>query len=500
MPFLPFLTADPLCRRQRIPCFGSERKLMVFSSLLFLFVFLSISMAVYLLVPARNRNMVLLISSLIFYAWGGPRYLLLLLGETLISYLCAIGIEKSHRQSQSKMWIWIECVSLLGLLAIFKYLPLIGQTLQTLTGWPAFIPGIVLPIGISFYTFQLLSYVIDVYRKEVRAQYSYWKLLLYSSLFHQCIAGPIVRYKTVADEIDNHSVTINDVYAGIRRFSIGLAKKAVLANGMGALADQLAPIDGGALASASALSVWAGLFCYMLQIYLDFSAYSDMAVGMGRMVGFHYLENFNYPYQAKSVQDFWRRWHISLSTFFRDYVYIPLGGSRGTTLVYVRNMITVWFLTGLWHGASWNYVLWGLYYLCFLLLERFVIRQRIPSGWNRLYTLSVVFFGWILFRYEDLGVLTTAFAGMFGFTQGGWFSWSAWSEILSNCFLIAAGVIACTDLGVKLEKVLSITANKNSVCFALYCLDQLLLPVLLLLISVLALIGNVYNPFLYFQF
>lgn len=477
-----------------------RKEVMVFSSLVFLFVFLSISMGIYILVPPRFRNTVLLVSSLIFYAWGGPVYLLLLLGETWISYFCALMIGRTRNPSKRKFWMVVECAGLLGLLAFFKYTPLLATTLKFMTGFPEFIPDIVLPIGISFYTFQLLSYVIDVYRKDVTAQKSYAKLLLYSSLFHQCIAGPIVRYRTVQDEIDNRHVNWNDIYAGIRRFSIGMAKKAILANGVAAVADSLASTDPSALSQTPAIGIWIGLLAYMLQIYLDFSAYSDMAIGMGRMVGFHYLENFNYPYLAVSVKDFWRRWHISLSSFFRDYIYIPLGGNRGGTLIYIRNMITVWFLTGLWHGASWNYVLWGLYYLCFLLLERFVIKERIPHGLNRIYTLSVVFFGWILFRYEDMSTLGLVFSGMFGLSQAGFFNWSAWSMILSNIFLIAAAVIGCTSLSVWLERLLAVGAKRNGFVFALYTAEQALLPIVLLGLSFLFLIGDVYNPFLYFQF
>lgn len=473
---------------------------MVFSSLLFLFVFLSISMGVYLVVPQKKRNTVLLVSSLIFYSWGGPRYLFLLLGETVISWICAIKISQTRKQNKKKLWMVVECVSLLGLLAIFKYTPLFASTMQTLSGWPESIPNIVLPIGISFYTFQLLSYVIDVYRGEVSAQRSYAKLLLYSSLFHQCIAGPIVRYKTVAGEIDHRSVNTNDIYAGIRRFSIGLAKKAILANGVATVADTLASTDASVLSTTPAIGIWFGLFAYMLQIYLDFSAYSDMAIGMGRMVGFHYLENFNYPYMASSVQDFWRRWHISLSSFFRDYVYIPLGGNRHGTLNYVRNMIVVWFLTGLWHGASWNYVLWGLYYLCFLLMEKFVFHNNMKSGWNHVYTLAVVFFGWMIFRYENMGTFWIALKGLFGLNGAGFFNWSAWSTILSNIFLLIAGVIGSTSLGAMLEQILKGAARSNKIVFGVYTVEQCLLPVVLLGLSFLALIGNVYNPFLYFQF
>lgn len=471
---------------------------MVFSSLLFVFAFLALNLLVYWLVPNKYRNGVLLGFSLVFYAWGGPRYLLLLLGETLISWFCALGISNSKTHASKKTFMIAECVALLGLLAIFKYLGFILGNVQALTGWPASVPQIVLPIGISFYTFQLLSYVIDVYNGKVKAQPKYWKLLLYSSLFHQCIAGPIVRYATVADEIDNRTVSFNDVYYGIRRFSIGLAKKAILANGCAAVADTL--LVDGSLQGQPVLAYWLGMFAFMLQIYLDFSAYSDMAIGMGRMVGFHYLENFNYPYMAASVQDFWRRWHISLSSFFRDYVYIPLGGSRGSTLVYVRNMIVVWFLTGMWHGASWNYILWGLYYLCFLLLEKFVIKQRIPSGWNRLYTLTVVLFGWTIFKFESLADLGTVLAGMFGIGASGFGSAAVLTVFLSNIFLLIVSVIACTNIGTMLHNLNYNLGKSNGFCFWLYNIGQTLTPAFLLGISTLALIGNSYNPFLYFQF
>lgn len=473
---------------------------MIFSSLLFIFVFLSLNLFVYNLVPKKYRNTVLLGFSLVFYAWGGPRYLLLLLGETAISWLMGIKISNAKKSNKNpKLWMIVDIVCLLGLLGIFKYL---GFFMNTFNGWFGLnldVPEIVLPIGISFYTFQLLSYVIDVYKGEVEAQQDFSKLLLYSSLFHQCIAGPIVRYQTIAEEIDDRKVSADDIYYGIRRFSIGLAKKAILANGVAKVADALASTDPQLLSTTSALGIWFGLLCYMLQIYLDFSAYSDMAIGMGRMIGFHYLENFNYPYKAKTVQDFWRRWHISLSTFFRDYVYIPLGGNRGGTWVYVRNMVTVWFLTGMWHGASWNYICWGLYYLVFLLLEKFVIKERIPSGWNRIYTLSVIFFGWMIFRYENMSTLLLAFKGLFGF-NGGFASAENITMILSNIFLIAIACIGCTDLAVLLNNVAYRLAQDNKIVFITYCGFETMLPALLVFFSAVALIGNAYNPFLYFQF
>ena len=473
---------------------------MVFSSLIFLFVFLVLNLTIYLLVNDRHKNKVLLVFSLIFYAWGGPKYLLLLVGETFASWFFALQIQDSRDDRSRKLYMAGECIVLLGLLGYFKYAVFFLENFQALFGIPEVIPNIVLPIGISFYTFQLLSYVVDVYRGEIHAQPAFWKLLLYSSLFHQCIAGPIVRYETVANEIDNRKVTQTDIYVGMRRFCIGLAKKSILANSCAAVADSLILPGSNALAAQSTLGLWLGISAYMLQIYLDFSAYSDMAIGMGRMVGFRYLENFNYPYIAKSVQDFWRRWHISLSTFFRDYVYIPLGGSRCSTVKYIRNMAVVWFLTGMWHGASWNYILWGIYYLVFLLLERFVIKDRIPGALKYVYTLLVVFFGWVIFKFENLGELGTAFAGLFGIGTNGFIGMDVSTLFLSNIFLLAFSVIACTPLGKMIRQSLLRYGSSNKVAFTVFNITELIVPPLLLILSVLALIGNSYNPFLYFQF
>lgn len=467
---------------------------MVFSSLIFVFAFLFPSLLVYWIVPPKWRNGVLLISSLIFYAWGGLQYVLLLLFEAAISWFCALKI--AHHRKQKRNYMILEVICLLGLLGIFKYLGFVLSNVQFFTGWPGEIPQIVLPLGISFYTFQLLSYVLDVYNGQVKAQSKYWKLLLYCSLFHQCIAGPIVRYSTVAYEIDHRHVTIGDLTKGIRRFSIGLAKKAILANGCALIANNALP----SVANQPFLAYWLSMLAFMLQLYLDFSAYSDMAIGMGWMVGFHYLENFNYPYQAKSVQDFWRRWHISLSTFFRDYVYIPLGGSRAGPWIYIRNMVTVWFLTGLWHGASWNFIFWGLYYLVFLLLERFVIQERIPKGWNIVYTLSVVFIGTTIFRFENLDELWTVLKGLIGIGISGFSSAAVIGVLVSNLFLLIASIIGCTEFSVYIRRIFAALSRQNKVIWVLYLIEEALLPVLLLILSTLALVGNAYNPFLYFQF
>ena len=473
---------------------------MVFSSLVFLFLFLAIHLFVYHMVDEKYRNAVLLVSSLIFYSWGGPRYLVLLMGNTLASWGFALLIERSDSPGGRKLWLVAECVVLLGVLGIFKYLGFFCANFQAIFGVPELIPEIVLPIGISFYTFQLISYVVDVYRGEIDAQPSYWKLLLYSSLFHQCIAGPIVRYQTVAEQIDERRPTKNDIYYGVRRFSIGLAKKAVLANSCAAVADTLLPIGDASLATQTTTGYWLGMLFFGLQIYLDFSAYSDMAIGMGRMVGFRYLENFNYPYQAVSIQDFWRRWHISLSSFFRDYVYIPLGGSRCSKAKYVRNIFIVWFLTGMWHGASWNYILWGLYFAVFLLLEKFVIQGRMPRIVGHVYALVVVYFGWVLFKFENFAELGMVLAGMFGLAGGGFTGLEVHTLFMQNIFLMLFCFIACTELGKRLHKALFDAAQRNDVALTIYGITEAITPVILLIIAVAALAGASYNPFIYFQF
>ena len=473
---------------------------MVFSSLVFLFVFLSIHLIVYAVVPRRYRNAVLLISSLIFYSWGGPQYLLLLIGDTFASWLFARLIQRAETDSARRLFLVLECVALLGVLCVFKYLGFILGNVQALFGVPELIPQIILPIGISFYTFQLISYVVDVYRGEINAQQSFWKLLLYSSLFHQCIAGPIVRYETVQDEIDDRRPSRTDIYYGVRRFSIGLAKKAVLANSCAAVADTLLPIGTGGVFTQVTTGYWLGMAFFMLQIYLDFSAYSDMAIGMGRMIGFHYLENFNYPYQATSVRDFWRRWHISLSSFFRDYVYIPLGGSRCSRAKYVRNIFIVWFLTGMWHGASWNYILWGLYFALFLLLEKFVIKDRLPKVLAHVYALVVIYFGWILFHFESFAEMGSVAMGVLGLAGNGFTSLEVHTLFLQNIFLLVFCCIACTELGKRLHSRLFQAARRNTAALAAYSFLEAVTPPILLLIGVIALAGASYNPFIYFQF
>ena len=489
---------------------------MVFSSLFFIFAFLVLCYGIYLFAPTvKARNTVLLVFSLIFYAWGGPPLVLLLCLETLVCYLGALlihtGNPTPHRPADPlfrKTALAVTVGLCLGLLVLYKYTGFFTDSFCALFGLENLIPKVALPIGISFYTFQLISYVVDVYRKETPPQRSYGKLLLYAALFHQCIAGPIVRYVDVAREIDRRTVSLDETFSGMLRFTVGLGKKAVLANTCATVADTVLNPDKLMAGQVSSLGVFLGITAYMLQIYLDFSAYSDMAIGMGRMIGFHFKENFNYPYAADSVTDFWRRWHISLSSFFRDYVYIPLGGNRCSKGRHILNLLVVWALTGFWHGASWNFILWGLYFALFLILEKYILRWQKHGGaltvhFRRLYTLIVVWFGWLLFRFDDMSLMGHALKSLFGFTQG-FNGDNAHYTLKSYLFILLVAMIACSPIVPFLSKRLTAAAEKDSavggLARAVTNTVAVAAPVALLILSALALVGDSYNPFLYFRF
>lgn len=478
---------------------------MVFSSLLFIYLFFAVTMFVYCYVGTiEKKNVVLLVSSLIFYAWGGPKYLILLLIMALISWFSALQIYRFRKRIFIKrIWLVTGIGLQLILLGYFKYAGFILENIKRIAGVPEVVPEIILPIGISFYTFQLISYVADVYREDVKPQKKYWLILLYCSLFHQCIAGPIVRYKDVAREIEHRKPKIPEIGRGINRFTIGLVKKAVFANSCAQIADKMLPQAIMQFNSVPALGLWLGALMYMLQIYLDFSAYSDMAIGMGLMVGFHYKENFNYPYISDTVTEFWRRWHISLSSFFRDYVYIPLGGNRKGSKRTIFNLFVVWALTGLWHGASWNFVFWGLYYFVFLVLEKKVLLEKmknLPKIAGHIYTLVVVYFGWIIFKFTDMSRIGLMLKGLLGLNHNGFVNLDVAMTLKNNIFFIIAAIIACTPLPVKIYKRMC-RQCKVSVFFKyLRRVIEIAGPVFLLLLATTALVGNSYNPFLYFQF
>lgn len=475
---------------------------MVFSSLFFLFFFLVLCMGMlFAFRTTRAQNIVLLTFSLIFYAWGGPLLLLLLCGMTAICYFGALLIADLRDRFYRRLALFMTLALCLLLLGFFKYATFLGATVNSLFSIGAAVPEIVLPIGISFYTFQLISYVIDVYRAETEPQKKYWVLLLYASLFHQCVAGPIVRYSDVCRELESRSLSVGELSAGITRFSVGLAKKAILANSCGALVSELWAVPG--LAGASSGTVFLGGVFYMLQIYLDFSAYSDMAIGMGRMAGLHYVENFDYPYTAVTVTEFWRRWHISLSSFFRDYVYIPLGGNRKGKGRQILNLLVVWGLTGLWHGASWNYLLWGIYYFVFLVLEKFILRPAKEEPFalrllRRAGTLTVVWFGWMLFYFEDLGALGTALGSLF-FRNGFWDLYAR-TALLNNLFFLILAVLACTPYPAKGWRALGRRFAEGSRMSRACEIASAVAPTVLLALSAIFLVGDTYNPFLYFRF
>ena len=489
---------------------------MVFSSLFFLFAFLPANLLCYFVCKTvKTRNIILLLFSLVFYAFGEPVYIAILVLMSLFCWLFSRLIDTSRSDSEKKLWLAAAVAVCIGAIGYFKYIGFAVESLNDIIGKDLIaVPQVQLPIGISFYTFQLLTYVIDVYRGDVPSQKSYWKVLLYASLFHQCIAGPIVRYGDVENELTERHTNLAEMSQGLTRFTAGLAKKAILANGCGAVADTLlltdAAIGNGALlsdniaeiTSRSALALWAGMAFYMLQIYLEFSSYSDMAIGLGLMCGFHYKENFNYPYTAYSVTDFWRRWHMSLSTFFRDYVYIPLGGNRKGKLRQVFNLFAVWGLTGLWHGASWNFVLWGLYFFVLLILEKFVFGKYLEKAKivGRIYLLTTVFFGWVLFKFTDFTILGTVIKGMFGLNGNPASTYEATSFISGYIFFFIICCVACTPIAKTAKKLLIKYGKVSRPVNVVYRTLDIALPLVLILLATISLVGDSYNPFLYFQF
>ena len=476
---------------------------MSFSSLFFLFFFLPVFLLVYHKAAGlRKKNLVLLAASLIFYCWGGIRYLLLLLAMTAVGWMSGLQIVKYPKgDRQRKFWMILSVAVFLAVLGIFKYTGFFLGTFGALFHLKGPVGEIALPLGISFYTFKLISYTVDVYREETEPEESYWMLLLYTSIFHQCTQGPIVRYRDMQAELRERKVTYSGFLEGMLRFCVGLGKKAILADHCGELASAFLPLDGN-VASVPAASVWLGSLCYMLQIYLDFSAYSDMALGLGRMAGFHYPENFNYPYMAVSIKDFWKRWHISLSTFFRDYVYIPLGGSRCSLRRTTLNLLAVWALTGLWHGASWNFVLWGIYYFGFIVLENYWRRIgfQMRPALARLYTLAVVFFGWIFFRFEDFGKMGQAFKGLLGLNGNGFGSTVTALTLKNNLFFLAVAILAVTPVIQAVAEYAASYAKSRRQSGAVIRGIAVAASAVLLIVSVMMLAGSSYTPFLYNQF
>lgn len=481
---------------------------MVFSDLFFLFAFLPLFILLYsacgwldrkrsldpLNLSHTWRNAILVIFSLIFYAWGEPIYVLLMIVTVLLNYLSALWMVKSV--ATRKLALITGLVANLLILCSFKYLGFFARTLNGL-GLDIPVPEISLPIGISFYIFQSVSYLVDVYRLEAPAQRRYADLLLYISMFPQLIAGPIVRYDTIAREINSRRVTADDIYDGAFRFLIGLGKKVILANQFSEISDQFLR-DG--FASLSTGGAWIGIIAFTFQIYFDFSGYSDMAIGIGRCLGFHFKENFNHPYCCNSITDFWRRWHMSLGSFFRDYVYIPLGGNRRRQWL---NILCVWFLTGMWHGASWNFIIWGLYFGLIIMIEKFTIipwQKRIPRPLLHLYALIIVVLGWGIFYFEDFEQLKVFFPALFGVTSHAT-DFTVGSAIFDNFWLWITAILFCMPVRSYASELPRRLFPRHSwVADNITLLSRIVVGAIILLVSVALLIGATNNAFLYTRF
>ena len=466
---------------------------MLFSSLTFIFIFLPIILIIYYLSKDKYKNYILLLFSLIFYSWGEPKYIILMLLSIIVNYFFAIFIDKSDKKI--KRLILILSIGFnIGLLFLFKYLGFFTNNISSIFNLNMPIINIELPIGISFYTFQILSYVVDVYRKDVKVQKNIFTLGTYIALFPQLIAGPIVRYSTVEKELKTRKHSLEKFCNGLRRFIIGLGKKVIIANNVALIADTI--FNSAISNNYNGFVLIIATLAYTMQIYFDFSGYSDMAIGLGKMFGFEFLENFNYPYISRSITDFWRRWHMSLSSFFRDYVYIPLGGNRVNKLKWIRNILIVWSLTGLWHGAEWNFVIWGIYFAIILLIEKLFLQKtlnKLPKivGW--LYAFILINIGWIIFRAESIELLTYIFKNIFILDTSTLYDFLAANYNLVNYFIF---IILGFVLSFPIYRKIDVKLEKNN--FYLFFKDIFL--ILILIFCICTLISNSYNPFIYFRF
>ena len=463
---------------------------MLFTSISFLYYFLPIVLILYFITPKKYRNYILLIFSIIFYMYGEPKYVILMLVEIIVAYFGTILIDKY----KSKEIFLITIIIHIGLLCIFKYTDLFITTINSIFKSNINLFNIALPIGISFYTFQILSYVIDVYRGKVSVQKNILKLATYVSLFPQLIAGPIVRYETISKELDNREETIEKFSLGVRRFIIGLAKKVLIANMLGELCAKFSLVD-----ERSVLFYWIFAVSYMLQIYFDFSAYSDMAIGLGKMFGFTFLENFNYPFISKSITEFWRRWHISLSSWFKDYVYIPLGGSKKGTLKLVRNIFIVWALTGIWHGAAYNFILWGLFIGLLLVIEKLWLGKyisKLPKFLRSVYVLFFIMISFIIFNAESLNDAIYNIKGLFGFNKEVFINNYTIYYLKSYLIVLIISIVGSTPL---LKNIVEKLRKNKTINNLINVLEPIFLIILLLLVTA-YLIDSSYNPFLYFRF
>lgn len=468
---------------------------MVFSSLIFLFLFLPLTLAAYYLAPRKLRNLVLFIVSLVFYAWGEPVYILIMLFSTVFDYFNGLIIGRYRASKRISQAVLINSLIInLGLLGFFKYWDFFMININNLFNISLPLKNLPLPLGISFYTFQTLSYTIDVYLNKVKVQKNIIDFGAYITMFPQLVAGPIVRYSEIEKELEGRQESLNLFGQGVELFIIGLAKKVLLANNIGLLWDTIkaTPID-----QISSLSAWLGILAFSFQIYFDFSGYSDMALGLGKMFGFNFMKNFDYPYISRSITEFWRRWHISLGAWFREYVYIPLGGNREGQAKQFRNLLIVWVLTGFWHGANWNFILWGLYYGGFLILEKIFLLDWLEDrpGWIRhIYTLLIVVVGWVFFEFENLGQGLVFIKTMFSVGKAGFIDGDAIYYLYSNGLLFLLLLLSSTGLlGQVFEKIKRKLGRAEKIILPLFY-------ILLVFISTAYLVNESYNPFLYFRF
>ena len=465
---------------------------MLFTSISFLYYFLPALIIIYFITPKKYKNIILLIASLLFYFYGEPKYVFLMIAEIIIAYIGAILIDKYKNQSKNILIITLFIHVLL--LIIFKYTDFIIQTINDISNANIKLLNIALPIGISFYTFQIISYVIDVYNGKVKVQKNIINLATYVSLFPQLVAGPIVRYQTVEKELDDRVHSFNNFAYGIRRFSIGLAKKVLIANALGELCTKAFVLN-----ETTVIFYWIFGISYMLQLYFDFSAYSDMAIGLGRIFGFNFPENFNYPYISKSITEFWRRWHISLGTWFKDYVYIPLGGNRDGKYKQIRNILIVWLLTGIWHGANWTFLIWGLLFGIILIIEKIFLNkfmEKLPSFIKRIYVLFIVMILFIIFNAENMSVALTNIKGLFGMNGEVFVNDYTLHYLKSYLPLLIIAFLGATPF----IKTLIDKLRKNKYVNNIINILEPILIVIILVVVTSYLIDNSYNPFLYFRF
>lgn len=463
---------------------------MVFSSLSFLYYFLPLLLILYYSVPSRKfKNGILIFFSLVFYGWGEPIWISLMIFSSIVDYTCGQIIHRNFNNKFRYVGLIASLTINLGLLGFFKYYGFLIENLNFAFSMNLPYKSIALPIGISFYTFQTLSYTIDVFRGEAKVQNSFMKFLLFVSLFPQLVAGPIVRYVDVAEEIENRKETFSLFSQGVSRFCLGLAKKVIIANTAGQLSGYYLNGD---FSNLTVVGSWIGILLYAFQIYFDFSGYSDMAIGLGKMFGFNFKENFNYPYISKSASEFWRRWHMSLGSFFRDYVYIPLGGNRHHHL---RNIFVVWFLTGLWHGASWNFIFWGVYYGLLIFIERKFLDQvfaKLPAIFSHLYLIVAVLVGWVFFYFTDFSKVLDYLQIMFGFAGAPVIDMLTWIHIKSNLFFLIFASLVSTPI---ISKVLRKFAKETHIEHL-----RLIADIVFLILATILMVGQSYNPFLYFRF